>query len=215
MTRASELFSGGGSYFGIKPPKYITGAGYSPLGYGGTTSSLTTTATRCYYIPFPIVWAHTFTGAQMTNSGSSDSGEKCRLMMFADDGAAGGPGTLSKDFGEITFGGGAAINNLSSSWAATPGMYWGAAWFDSASAVGVMAPYIAASGVGGALGRNTINLIGQMAAATTFSTDIGMVGAHYVDTTYGAAPSTAVAPTASTISNFTATGVSPNFRLIG
>jgi hypothetical protein len=179
----------------IPLPSYVTNSIYMPPGYYRRTGAVATTATRCYYMPFPIWKAHTFSGAVTFNQTTTDNGEKCRIMMFND--ADGGPGTLAKDFGEITFTGASAARTLSSSWTASPGMYWAAIWFDSATAMFGMLPYFAASDAGaggyGAVGFDA--LIGNLNSGANFDSIVGAV-AHYVDTAYGAAPSTAVAPTA-------------------
>lgn len=204
----------GGPYYGAQRPKYITGACYAPDGVGGSATAFATTANRCYYIPFEIFEPVTFASAQAFNGGAGDNGEKFRIMMFKDDGATGGPGTLAKDFGEITLSAASALRTLSSSWAAAAGMYWGAIWHDSASSMYGWLPYTVATAVGFSMGPSTISMLGDFSATPTCFGAIQMSSAHYVDTAYGAAPATAVAPTASVIlTNGSTTPVVPAFVL--
>lgn len=191
-------------------PQYITGAWYTPQGYAPNGNALTTTINRCYYVPFAIVAARTFQGASVVNQGTGDNGEKIRLMVFNDNGAAGGPGTLAKDFGEITLTGASAVRTLSSSWAATPGIYWSAVWHKTAADMYSMENYHIAT----AVGAINANVAGDMIGDLGWTGGIRTVQAHYVDTAYGAAPSTAVAPTASVINAGVTTGaVTPAFAL--
>lgn len=198
-------------FFGGLPPKPITGALYTPPGYTKAGTGVTTTINRCYYIPWVIVRAITFAAAVTENTGTGDNGETYRVMFFNDDAAAGGPGSLAKDFGEVTLTGAAAVRTLASSWAATPGMYWGAVWHSSSAAMVAMAPY-----TGGANGfvpphYGNEHAIGNMVVANPAN---GAVAAHYVDTAYGAAPANAVAPTASLQQPLgVATGVVPSLYL--
>lgn len=201
-------------YFGMKPPRTYTGATILPLGYGQGAAAMTTTATRCYYVPFPVFESRTFSGANAMNSGAGDNGEKFRIMMFNQDNVNGGPGLLAKDFGEITLTGASAFRTLTSAWAATPGMYWGAIWFDSASAMYGMMPQVTASEVGASIGVNMHSFLGTLADAGAAWGTLDMPQGLYVDTTYGTAPSTAVAPTATLRQTFgSTTPVVPEFRL--
>lgn len=215
--RTSELGGKGSGFYGNQnPPKYITGAFYPPPSFGGTATTMATTATRIYYVPFNINYSRTFAGVVTYNGGAGDNGEKIRIMMFNDDGAAGGPGTLAKDFGEITLTGASALRTLSSSWAASPGLYWGAFWAETAITMYGMTQGTVGTAVGAANGPVLTHLIGDLNGAGSgfFGLATGVVACHYVDTAYGAAPATAVAPTASlTAAWASATPVVPAFLL--
>jgi hypothetical protein len=179
------------------PSRFITNAYYLPIGYFQGESAMTTTATRCYYTPLTIWTQKSFAGVSLYNTSVGDNGEKFRIMVFKDDGSGGGPGTLEKDFGEITLTAAAALRTLSSSWNALPGTYWLACWCDSASSVEAMRPFAFTSLVGIVSQPSISNFIGDFTAPTTGGTGNLYTFCHYVDTAYGAAPSTAVAPTAS------------------
>ena len=210
---ASSASKGSGLFANQNPPHYFTGALYLPVGYAPNTSnSITTTINRCYYFPMPIWEAHTFQGAVIANTSAGDNGEKCRIMVFNDDGTT-GPGTLAKDFGEITLDATAATRTLSSSWAATPGTYWLAAWFNSASDWSTMTANAVSTGVGGFGGPFIGSYIGILGGSPVPGV---LMEAHYVDTAYGAAPASAVAPTA-TITKVpnAVTAVVPNVSLKG
>lgn len=191
-------------------PHYITNAYYQPQGYFATANSLTTTINRCYYVPFSVWEAHTFQGAATFNSGTGDNGEHIRMMVFNDNGANGGPGTLAKDFGEITLSGAAAQRTLASTWAALPGMYWSAIWHETAAAMISMDPLSFATTAGGYAGPKPNDFMGTL----SYTASAGAVAAvHYVDTAYGVAPATAVAPTASLNMAWGNVGNNPIFSL--
>jgi hypothetical protein len=209
-----SLFNQSGSFYGAPLPRLITTATYLPLGYADNTGTVTTTANRCYYVYWPISESRTFAGVNAYNQGAGDSGEKFRIMFFNDDGSSGGPGTLAKDFGEVTLGAASAYQTLTSSWAASAGRYWGAIWHDSATSMYGMSPFPAATAVGSALGINNYSVIGSINDSGTNWGANAMPVAHYVDTAYGAAPSTAVAPTATLRVAFASvTPLVPAFRL--
>lgn len=185
-------------FLGYNPPKYITGAGYSPIGYHTVTgTAINTTVNRCFYTPFTVWEPHTFQGVWTENQGAGDNGEVYRMMVFNDDGASGGPGTLAKDFGEVTLTGAAALRLLTSSWAATPGRYWMAQWHNTAAAMIGMSLWCTAGQEGV---PSMQSMIGTIAPTTLVQ---GELACHTVDTAYGAAPATAVAPT---VSRFQALG---------
>lgn len=187
VSKSSQLYGPQGQ------PHYITGAFYLPQGYGCVGGTITTTATRCYYFPLAVFEAHTFQGATTINQGAGDNGEKIRLMVF-NDLAAGGPGTLAKDFGEIVLTGASAVRTLASAWAATPGIYWGAVWHETAAAMYGMEPHQFGSAVGALAGMVPSSYMGVFGPPATGATN---TYCHYVDTTYGAAPASAVTPTGS------------------
>lgn len=193
-------------------PHYITGCWYVPQGYSSVGSTVTATINRCYYVPFSVWESHSFQGASTINQGTGDSGAFIRLMVFNDNGAIGGPGTLAKDFGQITLGGTAATQTLLSAWAAAPGRYWSAVWHSTAASMYGAEPYTIDSAVGSSGGVNPSHFMGGLSFAGNAGTT---THCHYVDTAYGAAPATAVAPTASLIGNPATTGTTkpPIFAL--
>ena len=194
--------------------KYMANGLYLPQGYYSIGGSFTTTVNRCYYFPFAVNRPYTFAGAVTGNQGTGDNGEKLRMMVFRDDAAAGGPGTLEKDFGEITLTGAAATRTLTSSWAAVPGLYWGAIWHETAAAMHGMAPHYSDTAAGTFNAMNPVHIIPNLTWAVGVSTN-SLAHALYVDTAYGVAPSSAVTPTATiVISAGTTVGV-PIFWLKG
>lgn len=196
--------------WGMKPPAGVTGAAYNAPGYTSTAGTVTTTANRCYYIPWPIYRPTTFTAAKAFNQGAGDNGEKFRIMFFYD--AAGGPGALAKDFGEVTLTAASALRTLTSTWVVAPGNYWGAIWHDSASAMYGQTPFWTTSAVGAYAGPSVQNFIGELTSSFSGGS---AAHCHYVDTAYGAAPATAVAPTASILGAFaTLTSLLPDFKLV-
>lgn len=216
---SSKYPSGGGSglFAGKNPPHYITGAYYMPIGYTLDAGGYGVIATRVYYFPLAIWEPKTFAGAAIYNTGVGDNGKKIRLMVFNDNGASGGPGTLAKDFGEITLTGAAALRTLSSSWTASAGVYWGAVWIELSSSLSVMAPYAYTTTVGAVGGPQLLNYVGQITAPSDII-DAFYFLYHYVDTAYGAAPATAVAPTGTDLrglGNPAAIGGIPAFYLKG
>lgn len=204
---------GSGLYANQNPPHYITGAYYPPAGLvTSNTAIAAVTATRCYYFPFAIWEPHTFTAAMSANGGAADNGKKYRCMIFNDNGATGGPGTLAKDFGEVTLTGAGADRTLTSNWAALPGIYWGAMWFETNPAMLGFIP--SPAGIGGGNGPALYNFIGSFNTPSAMFGNLSMPTGHYVDTAYGAAPATAVAPNASVNQSYTSvTTVLPGFVL--
>lgn len=202
------LPQGSGLFANQNPTGYITGAYYLPIGYSQKESAYNSVATRCYYYPLAIWAVKAFAGVSFYNTSAADTGKKIRIMVFKDDGASGGPGTLVKDFGEVTLTAAAALRTLSSSWAATPGTYWLAFWGDSIVSCEGMGPYNFDTHAGYSFEPSLTHFIGNFSAPVTGGTGNQQVMAHYVDTAYGAAPSTAVAPTASFVNRVgTAAGV--------
>lgn len=196
-----SLFSQTGPYYGTKPPRMIKGASYIPCGYAQTDTGFSTTATRVYYTPRIVFQARSIPSVQIINSGVGDNGEHFRIMTFYDDATDGGPGTLAKDWGEITLTGASAIRTLTpaSPFSAPQGIVWDAVWAESASAVYGMSPYTFATNAGFSGTPSMQAIMGQFTAPAG---NFAQTYAHYVDTTYGAAPATAVAPTASIIGSY-------------
>lgn len=193
-------------------PHYITNAYYQPQGYfPANGTSVTTTINRVYYVPFAIWEAHTFQGSSTFNSGTGDNGEHIRMMMFFDNGVGGGPGALAKDFGEITLTGASAQRTLVSSWSATAGMYWAAIWHETAASMCCMDNVGYTTAVGSISGVQPSNFMGTLTYTPTLQ-QMMSTWCHYVDTAYGAAPATAVAPTASILAG-PSSGLVPLFSL--
>ena len=192
-------------------PKYITNCFYCPDGYLPNNATVPTTATRVYYTPFAVHSSHTFQGVSCFNQSAGDNGELIRMMVFTSiDGAV---GTLVKDFGEITLTGASALRTLTSSWAASPGTYWMGHWFNSATDMYGMLPITVATAVGAVHGPTMSHMIGNF--TSNLNAGAGTIAAaHYVDTTYGAAPGTAVAPTATlSLTNLSTTALVPAWAL--
>lgn len=180
---------------GAPAPKYITGRYYRSSLVYSAGASVTTTATRLYYVPIFISEVRQFAGFVMRNDGAGDNGEKVRMGLYTH--TAVGPTTLVQAATEVTFAGAAADNVTSDAFTPTQtGWHWLAGHFDSASTVrgtntlsGVTTYQFSPPDFATFFGLNTVS-----------SDDIGVVvnppGFLYVDTTYGALASTAVAPTA-------------------
>lgn len=167
----------------VHPPHYITKGG----------ASVTTTATRAYYAPFFVHEPVTFSSIQTTNFGAGDNGDTYRLALYANDGTA-GPGTRIQDIGEVTLTGAAArrtitttinLQSYSGQWV------WVMFHANQAADMYDMKSSTTAGEIINGMG--TLGTFGDSyASATTIQSAF-----RYVDTAYGAAASTAVAPTAS------------------
>jgi len=198
MTRASELFGGGGPFNGVKPPNFVTGTRYtSPVAMNDSAGTLTTTATRLYYYQTYIWQARDFASIETENGGAGDNGDTYRVGVYTH--GTSGPDQLVKDFGEVTLTGAAAKRLLTPGAAMTigaPGWYWFAFHANQAAVM------VRCFGVGqmislvGYRGVNTSSAFLGQITGTSDSTDNQFC--RYVDTAYGALASTAVAPTAQT-----------------
>jgi hypothetical protein len=189
MARTSEL-GAGGSYFGVQPPKILAGKLLWPphLSFNGV-AALSITASRYYVAPFHISRPMTFAGVKFKQNGNL-SGQKIKIAFY-NEAAAGGPGTLAKNFGEATLGGATAINTVTSSWGVTtPGWYYGELAGDSASSLFAMANQIQASDVGYAQNPPSSNFLSPFATeglAATVTQKQAYVG-DYVGGTYANFP---------------------------
>lgn len=183
---------------GLSSPTWITGMQRGPHWcLDDTTTGFATTATRLYYYPIYFDQVVTLAGARSFNSGAGDNGETYRVGLYFDNAAAGGPGTLAKDFGEVTLTAASALRTLTNSYAITsPGWYWVAVHHSSAANMYAFTSILQVSNVGYVL-PNIARLIGTMTTTAEWGSTSPQPF-HYVDTTYGALASTAVAPTAST-----------------
>lgn len=186
-----------GPITGVNPPRYITGHTYLPYGFqpGGATAA--TAVNDLYYYPFFVWKTQAFAGAKTFNAGAGDNGETLRLGVYADDGAIGGPGTLLKDFGEVTLTGAAALRTLANAVTLPgPAWYWMAYAANTAATIAAMAPITAATAVGYVSNPMTSMLSGfKLSTQPNATTVANMSHGLFVNTAYGAFAATAVAPT--------------------
>lgn len=187
---------------GAPLPTKVAGNYYFPD--GATIDSVTTLTTTVNRLAYWLHWqgnTQTYVGAACWNTGAGDNGETLRLGIYTHGTA--GPTTLLKDFGEITLSGAAAERLLTSSVTITGGQWvWWCAHHNTAA---TMLPMSA---------RGLITAVGYLSAAgegANRAQEMGIVAPPnppalqnvscvYVDTAYGALASTAVAPTATTLS---------------
>lgn len=132
-----------GAYLGVPPPIIPTGRYILPP-YLKSHGNLATTsvASRYYIAPFFVPRTTIFAGVKFWNSSTGDSGKKVKVAFY-NESASGGPGTLAKDFGELTLNNTNALRTLSSSWtAAGARWYYGMLTTDSAVGFYGMAPCV-------------------------------------------------------------------------
>ncbi len=186
----------GGPLFGGFPQEYATGFFYTSQFFttpiaGGTT----TTATRLYYMPILIFKGHVFTACETFNASAGDNGEKYRVGIYTHGTA--GPGTLVGSFGEVTLTGAEAVRELTANVTVPKsGLYWLAVHFESATVmqcVNAANKQLTAAGYLPSMMPQA--LLGYKSATTALTDPLNSM-TLYVDTTYGALASTAVAPTA-------------------
>lgn len=179
---------------GLSAPTWVTGAQRGPHWVVDDTTTLTTAATRLYYYPIYFDQVITLAGARTFNQGAGDNGETYRVGLYFDNAAAGGPGTLAKDFGETTLTAASALRTLANSYSLTaPGWYWVAIHHSAATAMYAYTSVLQVSAAGYVL-PNAARLIGTLATTNEWG-GVAQSPFYYVDTTYGALASTAVAPT--------------------
>lgn len=181
---------------GAAAPVHATGRYYpSHLGLTHDATSLTTTATRLYYVPYLITEIRSYAGFVMRNTGAGDSGEKVRMGLYLMRDSS-----LVKAATEVTFSGAAADNVTSDAFTPTElGWHWICAHFDAASAVKKV--FGAGTGISGAGYLPEANIMPSFFGvynATEDNYQVSIPAAWYVDTTYAALASTMVAPTATT-----------------
>ena len=185
-----------GPWNGVNPPIFPSGKIYIPPQLITTSLTHTTTATRLYYVPFYVPRTTTFAGAKTYNQGAGDNGETLRIGMYA-EAAAGGPGALLKDFGEITLTAAAALRTLASSVTVV-----GARWVylclhaNSAMAMYSMTPRTSGAGTEPSFAAPLSFAFGTYNLNATALYYNSTPACDYVDTAYGALAATAVAPTA-------------------
>lgn len=179
-------------FMGGAPPSYVTNWAYRPQGqYYNQSTTVTTTATRLYYVPFRVWEQHTFSGVKTFNSGAGDTGETWRQGIYSH--TTSGPGSLLVDFGQGTLTAASAGRTLSASVSLAPGVYWHA--FHANTAAAWYAFTSSASAVG-QFGYDMQAFVGTPSWADGVTSSSAECNHLYVDTAYGALASTAVAPTA-------------------
>lgn len=194
----------GGALYGVNAPVPFSGVGgiFTPhWAQLDITNVFATTATRLYYVPyyFPSI-GFTYTGLKSYNTGTGDSGDKFRLGVYTANLATGMPQSLVIDAGEATLSGSAAEITLAAAFAAPlKGWAWLCLHSRDSLAIAPLSTRWAVTGVGNVTPNLAMGMFGLAAIAdgTASATPPGaQFGAVYVDTTYGALASTAVAPTA-------------------
>lgn len=158
------------------------------------TTALTTTAGRYYIIPFYLDRAKTFVGAWCFNSGAGDNGETIKIAIY-NESTSGGPGTLAKNFGEVTLTAASAVRNFASSWSATPGMYYLELVANSALALYSMGTMDMQTDVGQIL-PSAANVMGVTTPLAVSAVDYQIPVGEFVAGTYANFPeATSLTPT--------------------
>jgi hypothetical protein len=192
-TRASAVYGKAGPIEGAPFIGYDTGVRNMPHYIGRSGATLTTTATRAYYIPYFVAEAVTFSSLLTFNQGVGDNTDTYRLAIYANDGTA-GPGTLIQDVGEVTLTGASALRTLS----ATINLeayanQWVWVMFHANQAADMYDMKCSISTADYTTRALMFGTLGSEFASTTADRIF-----RYVDTAYGAAAATAVTPTATT-----------------
>lgn len=189
--RTTNLMFGGAPLPILRTGRYILPTALGPGASGGT---IATTGARYYIAPIYIPRQTTFAGAWCFNGGAGDNGDKGKIAIYSES-SSGGPGSRSKDFGEITFTGAAALRNFASSWTAAPGQYYLEFVTDNAVTMYSMTPVSFYTTVGSAPFAPTIAL-GQIGMGAPASTgDSNTPQGDYVGGTYANFPeSTSLTP---------------------
>lgn len=180
---------GAGQFSGLKSFKPMAGKYFQPphLLPRETAATMSTTGARYYIVPFIVEHAVTYAGAWCYNGGAGDNGDKAKIAIY-NEAANGGPGTLAKSFGEITFTGAAAIRNFASSWSATPGKYYLEFVTDNAVTMYVMTALHQESAAGFALPNVASLTMGQLGSITLGTPSAAMPTGDYVGGTYANFP---------------------------
>lgn len=186
------------AFFGVPPLGTISGAAvlYPPhwaIVDSNEVATLTTTATRLYFIPYYFSEVVSFTGLKSRNSGAADNGKTYRCGVYQKSPTTNLPSTLIQDCGEVTLTGASAERTLATAF--TPayiGWHYLAFHANTGAVMVRMASQMPFSDAGIPGGISLSNAFGVSAA------NVRQFGAYYVDTAYGALASTAVAPTAVT-----------------
>lgn len=189
-------YSNSGPYGGLPPPIPVAGMGFLPYGYTADGGTKTMTNGIMYISPWPIFRTQSFSGSQFYESGAGNTGNKMRIGLYA-EALTGGPGTLLKDFGEVSMSGSAAVRQSASAYTAIgPQMCYIVGLSNASSLVASMNFLQSVSSVGLYVPPALSSLLGdfsgaRIAAAAASSALIGWTASQ----TYGALPSTAPTPT--------------------
>jgi hypothetical protein len=178
---------------GVAPPKTMAGMGMGPAYAVATEAAITTTATRLYYIPIYFPRDESWAGIKTYNGGSGDNGETYRVGVY-EEGANGGPATLLVDCGEVTLNATWAVRTSASSFTVEEGWYYFAVHHNAATSMYGICNRQRVSGVAYAGALSSGGSMPQFNPPDNREVNVF----PYVDTTYGALASSAVAPTAST-----------------
>lgn len=195
--------------FGAKPGKFGGIPSLAPFaGVAGlhpphwahlehSIATMNTTATRLYYIPIYFEDIRAYTGIKSYNHGAGDNGDTFRMGVYqatlTSSGNRSSPSSLVADCGEVTLTGAAAERTLASAFTpAYVGWHYLAFHANQAANMRMMTNTTSV----GADGQYHPGLKYHF-GATAVTNDYNAIGiaAFYVDTTYGALASTAVAPT--------------------
>jgi hypothetical protein len=169
---------------------YDTALCYGPHYITKSGGTLTTTSTRAYYIPYFVGDAISFSSIRTYNQGAGDNGDTYRLAIYANDGTA-GPGTLIQDIGQVTLTGASARRTITATINLSAyANQWVWVMFHSNQAVAMYDMQVALTA-----GEYTNGTQGFGTFEDFFSGTQANAAFRYVDTAYGAAASTAVAPT--------------------
>jgi hypothetical protein len=143
--RTSEL-GGGGSYFGVRPPRPMAGMGVRLAHLQRAFIAFTTTASRYYSAPIYLYAGTVFAGAEFENGGSGDNGEKVKVAVY-EEATGGGLGALAKNFGEATLTGAVAVRQIASAWTVPrTGWYYIVSTTDAALSIFAAIPMVTAVG---------------------------------------------------------------------
>lgn len=191
------IVKGGGSNNagGAGPPSYVEDW-YYPSQVGvmdPSAQTVTTTATRLYYCPIYVFQTHTFESAYIYNSGAGDTGETVKVGLYTHRDTV-GPYSLVVDWGTYTVAGAAAAAigpTAAADAVCTKGWYWLAIHANSA---------IAFYGLSSLIGTGMVfKLQPEFGVPALNSATLDCKNGYpYVDTTWAALASTAVAPTTCT-----------------
>lgn len=185
-----------GSFGGVAPPLFLSGKVYIPHWMFSSGGTATVVANQIMYIPYFVPRTTTFAGAKAYNQGAGDNGKKMRIAVYG-EAAAGGPGALLKDFGEITLTAASAERTLANSVTLSgPAWVYLACNFDTTPAMFAMRPSFFSSNVGISTGLNFGHQFGSFGLQVSTTALSNMPGVDYVASAYGAFASTAVTPTA-------------------
>jgi hypothetical protein len=173
-------------------------------------TALATTGARYYVAPFFVSAPTTFAGAWCYNSGAGDNGDKIKIAAYNESGS-GGPGTLAKDFGEVTLTGASAVRNFASSWTAPSGWYYLELVSDNAVSLYTMAAGVSVSGVGLFPLNHLANQLGVSVPTVSTAPEYEIPAGEYVGGTYANFPEATSLTPATTL--FSTGGSFPWFGL--